>query len=106
MSSFKILDNDRLTELARKAAEIEGYEGSVTAEYVVTPTKLSVRWQRTFNWVQFKVSHWIADMDDDLVIEVFVKSFHYFRYGSPDAAKSEALSEWVDKNRHKWRGEE
>ena len=103
---YSILDNVRLTELARKAAEIEGYEGSVAAEYVITPTKLSVKWQRTFDWVQFKVSHWIADMEDDLVIEVFMKSFYFIKNGQADTTKSDALSEWVNKNKHKWRGEE
>lgn len=44
LDTFTVLDNDRLAELARKAAEITGFDGEVEAEYKITPTKCSVSW--------------------------------------------------------------
>lgn len=101
MSSFTVLDNDRLTELARKAAEITGFGGEVEAEYKITPTKCSVSWQRTFRWISFSVSHWLADAPEDVITGVFVSLFDKI-YGGEFTGNTEEIQKWVAENEHKW----
>ena len=101
LDTFTVLDNDRLAELARKAAEIAGFDGEVEAEYKITPTKLSVSWQRTYRWISFSVSHWLADAPEDVITGVLVIVFDKI-HGCEFTGNTEEIQKWVSENRHKW----
>ena len=99
-----MITEDRLNELIQKAAEITGLDGQysdISAEYVHTPDKNSIKWMRTFKIIRLEVSDWVAEMDEDtmtaMLVYFFDRAFNNHKVEMPIA-----VSAWVDINRHKW----
>lgn len=90
-----------LDELAVEAAKTAGYDGEVNADFIRTPDRLSVRWERSKWWVHIHVSHWLMVAQEDLVREVLIKVFLTI-LGKDAGESSDALKEWVEENRHRW----
>lgn len=82
----------KLNEVFQRVGKDYGYE---TCEATFEAfTNFKVRWQRSYNWIDLRVSDYLADAPEDVLEGLAVSLFRRIT-GEEDAPYSEKLKEWI-----------
>ncbi|MGN1045079.1 MAG: hypothetical protein ACI4Q9_03900 [Candidatus Methanomethylophilaceae archaeon] len=80
-----------MAEAFRSAGERHGYE-SISAEFVAFK-QFKVQWQRSYKWISFRVSDYLADAPECVLSDLAETLFS--KIEGKETGYSEAMREWV-----------